>query len=688
MTSIFSARTSRWLLAASPIALSACATTAPRPVMPVETPAIAATAGDPAVIDRTVQSTIIKGDTPVPGTPRGNAGAPVARGNIAVNLPNADVGVVAKTVLGDILHIPFTTAAGASRPVTFVTPGPVSRGSLLGLFETALKAGGLALVPTGPGYTITTAQAANTPIGVDAIGFGSETIKLQFINSAELKKVLDPVVPGVVTAVDDGENSVTIAGTTGQRKSARDLIAQFDVNWLRGMSFGMMIPQRTDARLIAPELEKLINAPDSPTHGLVKIIAMERLNGILAISRQPQYLDDVRRWIEVLDRAGEGSEPRIFVYRVQNGRARDLAKTLNQAYTGGSGAGDNIAADPFADTTHNNAPIRDSANPPAQTPLSGAPKSGAAGTPAEATAAAPSDQARISADETNNAVIIYGTPKQYAVAESALRQLDIPPLQVLIEAAITEVSLTDDLRYGVQWNYVTGQSNFTLGEGSTSAPTRNLPGFSYLYSGNSITAALNALEQRTNLKVVSAPKLMVLNNQTAALQVGDQVPILTQSATSTIGVGAPTVNSVEYRDTGVILKVTPRVNASGLVQLDIAQEVSDVVGTTSSSISSPTISTRRVSTTIAVQDGQVIALGGLFRDSKSFGKNGLPILSRIPVLGSLLFGNTDNVQKRTELIILLKPHVVRGIEDAKAVTEELRAKIRTLEPFKTDGKIP
>ena len=192
---------------------------------------------------------------------------------------------------------------------------------------------------------------------------------------------------------------------------------------------------------------------------------------------------------------------------------------------------------------------------------------------------------------------------------------------------------------------------------------------------------------------MSAPKLMVLNNQTAALQVGDQVPVLTQQITplnQAAGAGGTTslntANSIEYRDTGVILKITPRVNVSGTVLLDIAQEVSDVGKT--GVVASPTISTRRVSTTISVQDGQVVALGGLFRDSKSFGKNGLPILSRIPILGSLLFGNTNNTQKRTELIILIKPHVLRTPDDISAVTEEMRAKIRSIEPFKTKGKIP
>jgi general secretion pathway protein D len=295
--------------------------------------------------------------------------------------------------------------------------------------------------------------------------------------------------------------------------------------------------------------------------------------------------------------------------------------------------------------------------------------------------------ARITADETNNAIIVYGTPHDYAVVEDALRRLDIPPMQVLIEAAITEVSLTDDLRFGVQWNFQTGSSNFALSEGTTISPTRILPGFSYFYSGNDISATLNALEQRTNVKVISAPKLLVLNNQTAALQVGDQVPVQTQSSVSTDG-NSPIINSIQYRDTGVILRVTPRVNAGGLVLLDISQEVSDVSNTTTSEINSPTIATRRIATTVAVQDGQVIALGGLFRNSQTFGKNGLPILSRIPVLGSMLFGNTKNMQRRTELIVLIKPRVVRSIDDGRAITEELRAKLRTLEPFKTQGRIP
>jgi general secretion pathway protein D len=242
----------------------------------------------------------------------------------------------------------------------------------------------------------------------------------------------------------------------------------------------------------------------------------------------------------------------------------------------------------------------------------------------------------------------------------------------------------------VQWNYLNGSSQVGYSEGGTPAPTQSYPGFSFFYGGSSINATLNALQERTNVKVVSAPKLLVLNNQSAALQVGDQVPISTGSATNLVGNTNAVINTIEYKDTGVILKITPRVNASGMVQLDVSQEVSQISTSAAGSATqrqSPTISTRRIATTVSVRDGEVIALGGLFSDTKNFGKNGIPFLSQIPVVGGL-FGTHRNTDRRTELIVLLKPHVIANIDDARAVTDELRSKIRTLEPFKSTGKIP
>ncbi len=686
----------------------------PPPMMPEFTATPLPSQAPPPPDSREVRATI------VPGTPRGTPAMPVRiapkTGDVTLNFPAADVHVVAQAVLGDLLKLPFVVTPGVTTPVTLVTPSPVPRASLFGLFEDALKTANLALTQAGGVFTIRPLDQARTQgiVGGDVAGFASETVMLQFVNAEEMRRLLDPILPGVVRIADGGQNALVLSGTTGQRTNARDLLKQFDVNWLRGMSFALIVPQRTDARLIVPEIDKLINAADAPTRGLVRLIAMERLNGILAITAQRQYLEDVRRWIEILDREGQNNERRLFVYRVQNGRSKDLAKVLNAAFGNTSGGGGGDAAsdrDPFAldGAARNGGGSAGSASRSAGIGIAGGRSAepgyaggvraqaaappvtgGLAGSPQAVAAqgSEPGIQAVISSDEANNAIVVFGSPRDYAVIEDALRKLDILPQQVLFEAAITEVTLNDALRYGVQWNFQQGQTNFALTDNATTVPSRISPGFSFFFANaGSISATLNALESKTKINVLSAPKLMVLNNQTAALQVGNQVPISTQSAVGVVNPDSPIVNSIEYRDTGVILKVTPRVNASGLVLLDVAQEVSDVADVTSSGINSPTISTRRISTSIAVQDGQVIALGGLISDKVTRGKTGLPLLSRIPLLGGLLFGKTSDGHDRTELLVLLRPRVLRTIDDARAVTDELRAKIKTVQPI-SSGRMP
>jgi general secretion pathway protein D len=320
----------------------------------------------------------------------------------------------------------------------------------------------------------------------------------------------------------------------------------------------------------------------------------------------------------------------------------------------------------------------------------------------------------ITNDEGNNALVIVATPRQWQQLQGALRQLDVLPLQVVIEAAVAEVTLSNDLRFGLQWALNSGNSTGILnrrstdpfqsgtgGEGTANAainalrgaltprvlnasvPVPAFPNFSYIYSAPNITVVLEALDSLSSVNVLSAPQLLVLNNQTASLQVGDQVPVQTQSAQSVVTSGAPLVSSIEYRDTGVILRVTPRVNESGVVLLDIAQEVSAVVAaqnTTVAATLSPTIQQRRISSSIAVQDGQTIALGGLIRDGRSRSRGGIPGLADIPGLG-YLFGRASDAVERTELLVMLTPRVVRSQADAQAITDELRGRMRNLQPI-------
>jgi general secretion pathway protein D len=277
--------------------------------------------------------------------------------------------------------------------------------------------------------------------------------------------------------------------------------------------------------------------------------------------------------------------------------------------------------------------------------------------------------------------VVLGTAQSHKVIEAALKQLDVLPLQVMIEATIAEVSLNDRLRYGLRWFFQTGESSFNLTADPLGFTGSVFPGFSYLLDASDATVALNVLQSISDVQVLSAPSLMVVDNQIARLQVGDQVPIATQSAVSVIDPEAPIVNQIDYQDTGVILEIRPRVNAGGLVLLEIAQEVSDVVATDTSGIDSPTIQQRRVQSTISIQSGQTIALGGLIRDRLEDGRIGIPVLMDIPVLGNL-FSERDKLGARTELLVLLKPIVIRGQAEAQAMTNELRKKLKGLKSHK------
>ena len=646
--------------------------------------------------DVATRAAILPG-TGAPMAPRSTVspGAAIRPGDVTLDYPGVDVQAVAKAVLGELLGRQFTIAPDLHTPVSLVTQRPIARADVLAYFEDALRTAGLALVQSGQVFAVVTLDQARSQAALgdsSTTGFFTETMALKFVNADQLKALINPILPGVVVQTDVQRNALVVAGTTGQRAAVRDLVRQFDVNWLRSTSFGLFVPQRTDSRLIVPELERLLNAENSPTRGLVRLIAMDNLNGILAVATQAQYLEDVRRFVELLDREGDSNQRKLFVYRVQNGRSSDLAKTINAAF----GVADPVVsssttADPQSMTrTDNLLAVPTPPDNSAQRPLRGtAPATGSA------VAGTDAPQVKIISDDGNNALIVFATPRDYAVVEDALRKLDILPYQVMIEAAIAEVTLTDNLRYGVQYlfDFKNGSAGLTQGDPVSGAasgrPSQFFPGFSAIYSKlGSITATLNALEGMTTVKVISAPKLLVLNNQTASLQVGNQVPIATATSTSTIGTNAPVINSVEYRDTGVILRITPRVNANGLVLLDVAQEVSSVTTTTSSTINSPTISTRKVATSIAIQDGQTISLGGLITDSRNRENGGLPFLSRIPVLGPLLFGNYRRNDSRTELLILLRPRVVRDAADGQALTDELRSKLKGLQPLLPKGSIP
>ena len=643
-------------------------------------------------------------------------------GRVTLNFVGAGLSEVIQAVLGDILGLNFVIDPAVSGQVTVQTARPVNREDLLATFETLLRLNGAAIVPGEGFYKIVPADQAarlgaplstgrNESSGMP--GFGLRVVPLEFVSASEIQSILEPVAPsGGVVRVDETRNVVVLAGTRSELRAMLELVEVFDVDWMRGMSFGLFPVQYTDAAELANELSLVFTEEIAGgSSGLVRFAPVDRLNAILVVSRRSEYLAQAEDWINRLDLSGETTERRVFVYQVKNGKAEDLAQILGDIFSQGTTAlagyrpetvapslepieipaqKAGFAAELARDAIQRDQGQSAETEPYAPSPTRPSPKpAGKDAAPAYRDPIGPASELRFIPDRANNALVILATPAEYRMIEGTLRKLDVVPLQVLIEATIAEVTLNDDLRYGVQWFFQTGKtSNFNLSTIADSAPALSSAGFSYLFTSPSadVQAALDLLSEVSRVKVISSPTLMVLGNQTAQLQVGDEVPVLTRSSTSTIDPDAPIVNEIEYRDTGVILTVSPRVNPGGLVIMDIDQEASDVAETRVGATESPTIQQRRFSSTVAVQSGQSIALGGLIRDDWTKSNTGIPVLSQIPVLG-LLFGRTDDLIERQELIVIITPRVVGNSEEAAQVTRELRVRMKGLEKWPRIGPL-
>lgn len=427
-------------------------------------------------------------------------------------------------------------------------------------------------------------------------------------------------------------------------------VENFDVDWLQGMTFAVYRLEQSRPEVIVAELRDIFQGPLDLFSNRVRLVPLDRAQSVLGMARNKADLELVGQWIARLD-VSKSEDRRIFVYNVQNGSAKDLVSALRQVLTGETAASQSHAAPP---TMTNGQASRN----PQPVEL----------TPGTASAA---NIARLVAIEENNSVLFYGTDEEYRVIREALRQTDVLPRQVMIEAILAEVTLNDNLRYGVQWFFDSGENTVTLSATDVGSVASQFPGFSYVYSGRAdARVVLNALQSKTEVRILSAPKLSVLNNQKATLQVGDQVPIVTQTSQSTDAAGAPLVSTIQMRDTGVILEVTPRVNDNGNVILDVMQEVSEVAQTTSSGIDSPTIQRRKIHSVVATRDGFTVALGGLIRENGGRGDSGVPILKDIPFLGHAFKNNTSDT-RRTELVVLLVPHVMRNQSETQAVVDAL-----------------
>lgn len=592
---------------------------------------------------------------------------------------DADAKRVVDAVLGAMLQADYSVDPAIEGTVTLRTGQPVPRDQLLPLLEGALASIGAVVIVDNGRYRVlpraaamaqapvagfeppaTAPSTANpVPAGDPSPGFATEVITLQSASAPQIARLIEQFIgDDIVASVEPQLNRLVISGNGAERSAARQLIARFDVDTLAGMQFELIRLENVDAQTLVDELDRIFEPPFDILGSRVRVVPLARLRSVLLVAADRADIARVQPWIARLDTGGAGKR-RLYSYSVQNGRARDVARILSRvlgASDGGNGEDgeDSAAAAPVP------VPDVDTANPDdGHAPVG-------ATTAVRWSAGAP----RIIASDETNSLLIYADGEEYEFIRDALTRLDQPVPQVLIEAVLAEVTLNRDLQFGVNFRALQGDISLANSNATTATPTAIFPGFSASWVGTTASAILNTLQSRTNVRILSSPKLVVLNNETATLQVGDQVPIITQLAQSVAAAGAPVINTVELRDTGVILRVTPRVNDSGAVTLDISQEVSDVTRTTTSGISSPTIQQRRIVTVVATRSGEMVALGGLIRDRASTTRSGIPLLSSIPVLGGL-FGNQTTENSRTELIILLTPTVIRAPQDSQAIVQDL-----------------
>ena len=622
-----------------------------------------------------------------------NATGKKGKGEFSLNFDDADLGEVAKVVLSDILGQNYVISPKVVGKVTLQTTHALSKEELLPTLEMVLSMNNAALVKDGDIYHIEPLNealySANFSSGHNGkFGYQVRVIPVKNVAVDNIADLIKPLLhEKTLLSVDNRRNLLVVSGAADELARIVDMVNTFDIDVLKGRSFALFPLAHVDAETLIKELDEVFYKKAKGDEGeFFRFMPIERMNAVLAITHQARYLKDIEQWVMRLDRANSTTGGGVNVYKVQHVDAVELANTMNDIFGNGSGSSKRekspkLASGKKAGELTNKTDTKKTTTQ----------RSGTGGT-GDAKVSNVGD-VRIIADEANNTLIIVATAQEYEVIRPIINQLDVMPLQVLVDATIVEVTLTDSLKYGLQWyfNHGNGGTNSANSNGLGVLSTETVAstavtaakggfGYSFLSKSNDIGAILNAQASNNNVNVISSPSLMVLNNQEASIQVGEEISLSTGTfgvagITGGINTGSTTpLTQNQQRKTGVKLKIKPRVNANGLVTMEVTQSVEDVADSIKNGEVNPRISTREIDSTIVVQSGESIVLGGLIKDKNTKGEGGIPLLHEIPVLGPL-FGNKNKEGNKIELVVLITPRVVKSRQDAGLITDEFKRKL-------------
>jgi general secretion pathway protein D len=610
--------------------------------------------------------------------------------NIRLQLDHADLNQIIN-IIGNELKINYVVDPRVKGVATINTTGDLRREDLLPLLDTILKLNGAAIVKTGNFFQIVPkADIKQLPVPIRTDGQPGtlksdggrvmQVLPMRFVSAKDMSKVLEPFLSeGGNIVVHEGSNILIITETNANLKRLLELVNIFDADIFQNKRVQVYPVKFNRAKDVVSDLESIFGAyAFSRKESAIRFLAIDRMNAVMAVSLNPGSLEEVGKWVQKLDQPGENVGNKNYVYKAQNGNAKNIAAVLVSIYSGKGDAISSLSAGPEG------------------TPGSALSQATPVGTTTGAGEGPPQagrrtellhENIKIVADEITNSVIVQSSPQDWEAIRETIKALDIVPRQVLIDAKIYEVNLTGALSMGVSAFL---QQRSTASKATTASFTAtgtdiiskglNVATGTLIGNTRELLVFLNAQESRTRTRVLSSPSVIASDNLDARIQVGSEVPILTSQGVVPGGTGSQGLfsNTVQQRSTGVILTVTPRINAGGWVTLKIAQEVSSPVAPEAgSAIQSPSISIRSVNTQVTVMDGETIAIGGIIAENRLLSKNRVPLLGDIPGVG-LLFGNTNYSNVRTELIALITPHVIENVDQAADVTEELKSQLKSL----------
>jgi general secretion pathway protein D len=616
---------------------------------------------------------------------------------------NADIHDIVQAVLGDALRLNYMVDPSVQGRITLQSTGNVSAADIYNILENALQLHGISIVRDGKLYKVIRDVQANRDVGLIAAGENSpvtQVIPLQFVQASALLASVKSVLGQQALVANDPTNRHLIVVDRAQNVAkVLEMVALLDVDYLARVRIRLVDIAKGDATELAKEMDTLFrtsglfNWPGTEGNK-VYFLPIVRMNAILVAAANDSMIEAAEKWIRTLDdEPKNGLGAMVHVYPVNNSNATHLANLLRQLYGGAATQTTGPAQQPSSSLS--------SPTGQAQTPATTDPSrvvlrgSTGGGTLAS--------NVQIIADEATNSLVIRASPQDYLQIRRIIDRIDTVARQVLIQVMVAEVGLSDKLQYGVEWwlknlTFSSGGKSWAAQAGldtglvspaaaanpTTSAPADGVAsGFNYLIfnKAGDITGLFNLLATNTDVNILSAPHVLASDGKTAKIEVGSEEPVITQTVstpTTVASTGITTSNSVQYRPTGILLEVKPTINASGLVNLNMTQEVSSR-GTNVSVGGSvyPSFTKRKVSTEVTIEEGKTLVVAGLIQDRGDKSNQGVPLLKDVPIFGTL-FGTQKNQFDKTELLIAITPFVVRNKNEAEQITREFRESLADL----------